>query len=172
MPVHVEFTTTFEDYLSAQRLHATRNAWSRFNDFAARRLNPALGVLILIFAVLLSVPKINWSSSLILMVPCGLILLFYPIYMRNRLKRCYVRTRLGNGLRTIDFDLNSIKAVEENVKSEIEWAAIQSVREDKNVIMLYLAPAKFMMIPTRVCSDEQRNELRQIFPENLPIESR
>jgi hypothetical protein len=74
---------------------------------------------------------------------------------------------MGDGSRVIDFDQNSIRANEANVKSEVEWAAIQSIKEDKNIMMLYLAPAKFVMIPKRARFEEQYSELQELFRQNI-----
>jgi hypothetical protein len=103
------------------------------------------------------------------MILLGIFLLLYPAYMHFRLKQCYTRTRLGDGSRVIDFDQHSIKTNEANAKSEVGWVAIQFVREDKNVMMLYLAPAKFIMISKSACSVEQLNEIRGLFPRNIPV---
>ena len=169
MAVHLQFTPTFDDYLCALRLHAKRSAWSLLNDFAARWLSPALGVAILILALLISGPGVSWTAPFILMILCAILLLSYPIYMRFRFRQCYTRTRIGDGRRVIDLDRSSIKCQEGNVKSEVEWVAIRTVKEDKNLIMLYIAPAKFIMIPKTACSEEQRSELQTLFQQNVRI---
>ena len=172
MPVHIEFTPAFNDYLCAQRLHARRSAWSRLNDIAARRLNPALGAIILVLALLISGPGVSWTAPFALMILCAIPLLLYPFYIRFRLKQCFTRTRMGDGSRFIDFDQHSIRANEANVRSEIEWAAIQSIKEDNNIMMLYLAPAKFIIIPKKACSEDQHSELRVLFQQNIRIAPR
>jgi hypothetical protein len=44
----------------------------------------------------------------------------------------------------------------------MEWKAIHYFREDKSVFLLYLAPAKFIAIPKRVCTEEKITELRSL----------
>jgi hypothetical protein len=44
----------------------------------------------------------------------------------------------------------------------MEWKGIHYFREDKNVFLLYLAPAKFLAIPKRVCTEEQITEFRSL----------
>jgi len=51
----------------------------------------------------------------------------------------------------------------DNSASEIGWKAIHDVNQDSNLFMLYLAPAKFLAIPKRICSAAQIEELNQLF---------
>jgi len=165
MPIHIQFTMTFDDYLKAQRSHAKRNLWPRLNDLVNRRLSIVFGILILAFAGMISGPGVSWTYPFTSMIVCAIALFLVPLYVRLRLKSCYRRTRIGDGTRALDFDEQSIKAEEDHIRSEFGWSAIQFTREDKNVLMLYLAPAKFIAIPKRVCSTEQLEELRLLFRE-------
>jgi len=168
MPVHLEFTATFRDYLCAQRLHAKRNWRSRLNDLAARRLNPILGALILAFVFLVSaLGGFAVNGTFVFMVASALCLLCYPFYLRYRLKSFYSRTRTGDGSRILDFDQESIKAQGAHAKTELDWSAIQFIREDKNVFMLYLAPAKFLMIPKGCCPPEVLEEIKRLYNQSL-----
>jgi len=166
MPIHIEYTSTFKDYLCAQRLHAKRNAWSRINNFAIRRLAPVWGVLILLLALLAYSPGAWRSGWFQLMVGCALILILYPLYIRYRLNSCYRRTRIGDGTRKIDLDEHPIKAQEGHTRSEFDWSAVHSIREDRHVIMLYIAPAKFLMIPKRCCSQQETDEVKRLYRES------
>lgn len=167
MPTHIQFTLTFDDYLKAHRLHAKRNLWSRFIDLVNRRLSVALGILILAFAGMISGPGVSWTYPFTTMIVCAIALILAPLYVRLRLKGCYRRTLIGDGARVIDFDEQSIKAEEAHIRSEFAWSAIRFTRENKSLLMLYLAPAKFIAIPKRVCSPEQIEELRLLFREKV-----
>jgi hypothetical protein len=50
----------------------------------------------------------------------------------------------------------------ENVSSDFNWKAVQFFREDPKLIMLYLAPAKFVALPKRACTPEQIAELQSL----------
>lgn len=69
---------------------------------------------------------------------------------------------MGDGTRVLSFDEQLIKAEECHIKSEFEWPAIRFMREDKNVLMPYLAPSKFITVPKRACSLEEFEALRQL----------
>jgi hypothetical protein len=56
----------------------------------------------------------------------------------------------------------------EYAKSEIEWPAISRFAEDKNVFLLYMAQAKFLVIPKRILSAEQIEEARALFTAKTP----
>jgi YcxB-like protein len=163
MPIYLEFTLSFKDYLQAQRNHAKRSWWLRFNNFAARRLNPALGVVILILAVLISGPHVSWTAPYLLMIFCAIVLLCYPFYLRIRLWKCYSRTRIDDGNLKLDLSGEGIHSESSNTKTDIAWNAVQSFAEDKHLFMLYLAPAKFIAIPKRICTVQQIDDLRILF---------
>lgn len=165
VPVHIEYTSALKDYLCAQRLHSKRSLWWRFASVGIRFVGPTLGFLILAFALLLYNPGSLRSGSYQLMVGCALVLILHPLYIRHRMKSCYRRTRIGNGTRTIDFDEQTIKTREGATRSEFDWSAIKFIREDKNVMMLYLAPAKFLLIPKRCCTPQDLENMRRLFQE-------
>jgi YcxB-like protein len=161
MPVNLQFTLTFEDYLNAQRLHARKNWWLCLNYFAARYVLPVLGVLLILLGFLIfghAVPSMLSTINFGL----GVFFVLYPWYYRARLKRCYLRTRTGKGETSVELGDETIRVMAENVSSDINWKAVQSCREDKNVFLLYLAPAKFIVLPKREFSPDKIVEARSL----------
>lgn len=162
MPTSIQFTATFSDYLNAQRLHGKRNWWARIVHIANRRVLPAFGVLSMIAGVAIA-KKGDSRMSFLLVTGCGLFLMSYPLIARLYLGYCYRMTRAGTGECEFDFNSDSIQTRTTNTKGEVEWAAIRSFSEDEKSFLLYIAPAKFFVIPKRVCSEDQINELRSLF---------
>jgi hypothetical protein len=160
MPVILNFTLTFEDYQNALRLHARKNWWLCLNYFAARFVLPALGVLLILLALLISGHSVP-SPLAIFNFGLGVFFVLYPWYYRARLKRCYRRTRTGSE-QSVELGEELIRMVAENTSSELTWKAVQFVREDQNVFMLYLAPAKFIALPKRAFTPEQISELEEL----------
>jgi hypothetical protein len=161
VPIELNFTLSFEDYLSAQRLHFQRSWWPRVNQFLGRRVLPVVGVLLVIMAFLISGKGVPWLGFL-LPAAFGVFLTLYPFYIRFKLKRCYIRTRTGAGVCTMTFGEDLIRTQDPNAKSEIKWTAIQSFSENIKVLLLFLAPAKFLVIPKRVCDESVISELRSL----------
>ncbi|HEY3707253.1 MAG TPA: YcxB family protein [Terracidiphilus sp.] len=93
----------------------------------------------------------------------SLFLLSFPIPVRLHWRYCYRRTRSNDGEWNLDFSDDLIRTRTTNSRGEIEWSAIQSFAENKNMFLLYLAPAKFFPIPKRACTPEEINELRALF---------
>jgi hypothetical protein len=161
MPIELNFALSFEDYCNAMRLHAKHNWWRCLNYYCARFVLPVLGIVLLTFGLLISGPGVPWvlvgaQSGL------GVFLLFYPLYYRLRLKRCYSRTRIGNGEQSVIITEEGIHVNAENASSDINWKAVQSYLYDNDVFMLYLAPAKFIALPKRILSPEQMSELKSL----------
>jgi hypothetical protein len=159
--MQLRYSLSFADYAAAQALHAKRGVLPYLLHLAGYYVFPVVGFCILAFTFFATKTSnsihSNWMTLL-----CGAYLLSCPLILRQTAKRRFRRTRSGAGDCTIDFDENLIRTQGPHSKSEIEWKAIQSYSEDKRVFLLYLAPGKFIVVPTRVCAEEQISELRTI----------
>ena len=163
--MQIQFQLSLDDYCAAQRLHSTRSSWSRINYVLNFYLSPVLGLCFLALGFWL---KRNPGSMEFILIVCGLLLILCPLYMRIYMKRCYKRTRTGTGECAVTLDEERILIEAKHMKSELDWSAVQSFREDGKVFMLYLAPAKFVAIPKRACTKVQIAELRAILPQKVP----
>ncbi|MDR3726015.1 MAG: YcxB family protein [Terracidiphilus sp.] len=166
MPLQIQFQLSLDDYLAAQRLHEKRGLWPRFISILNNYLYPLMGLLSFACGLLLIGRRASTGSVLILFV-CGIILLCCPLYIRMRLKRCYKRTRSGNGECTLNLDEEFIRIDGEYTHGEIGWKAVKSFRENEKLFLLYTAPAMFIAIPKRACSEAQVNELRTILQQKV-----
>ena len=160
MPIQLRFTLSFEDYLAAMRLHARKNWWLCLNYFAARFVLPILGILLVVLGWLVSGNGLPPAAA-VFFVGLGVFFLFYPLYYRSRLKRCYRRTSAGTE-QSVELGEQQIRMKAENTSSELTWKAVRSYSEDQNLFMLYLAPAKFIGLPKRVFTPKQIAELRSL----------
>jgi hypothetical protein len=107
-----------------------------------------------------------------IMIVCGFYLLLLAFYLNWRLKTCYKRTRSGRSECTVTFSEDRIFIDAGNMKSEADWTAVQSLREDNTTFMLYIAAAKFIAIPKRVCTGAQVDELRTLFVRQIKQQTR
>jgi hypothetical protein len=164
----IQFHLSFDDYLASMSLHSTRSAWARLNFLMNLYFAPAFGLCAFALAWLLKRSATSYDFILLL---CGLFMFIYPIYLRWKLRNCYKRTRTGTGDSTVMLDSDRILIDAGNMKSEMEWSAINNVRENEKVFMLYIAPAKFVAIPKRACSGEQIGEIRSLLSRNVQMNS-
>jgi YcxB-like protein len=170
MSVQLNFTLEFSDYVDAQRLHARRNWWLCLNYYTARFVLPVLGVCLIVIGSL-NVSHGVPSALSVFNLGLGVFLVFYPWYYRARLKRCYRRTRTGDGEISVELGESMIHVKTENSNSELTWKAVQSFLEDQKLFMLYLAPAKFIALPKRVFSPEQIVELQSFLASQVKAAS-
>lgn len=159
MSLKLEFALTFRDYFEGQLLHARRAFWPRLNMFMYRFGFPAWGLLLVVLGIFLAtVDTPRYLLAIVLLA--GIFLMSYPVYMHFRLKYCFRQTRTGDGSMAIEFEESGIRSTTPGTRGEIEWNAICTFREDDKLLLLYLAPAKMFMIPKRVCSAAQLEEIR------------
>jgi len=161
--MQLRYELTLSDYLSAQALHAKRSSIAYSGRVLCYFIFPALGCLLLAWDF--SGGRFSSSGAIAILAP--IYLLACPLFLRWNLRRCYRRTRSGDGECTIDIEPNLIRSASTKTRSEIEWSAIRRFSEDNKCLLLYLAPARFIAIPKRVCSAEQLNELRALFEANI-----
>jgi len=162
MPIQADFTLSFDDYLAAQRLHNTRSWGPRTWQVLSRTLVPALGVVFIALGLLMIGPKVSWFA-VCYVIGAGIFSLFYPLYMRFRYKRLYRRSLTNGGNCAVKFDFDGIQTAGSNSKSEIGWKAITHFRENNQIFLLYLAPARFLSLPKRACTAAQIEDVRALF---------
>jgi hypothetical protein len=161
MPIELRFDLTFEDYLNAQRLHAKKNWWLRLNYFAARFVVPVLGILLILLSLLIF-SQGRPTHLAIFNFGLGIFLASYPWYFRAKIRRCYRRTRIGSADTWVEIGEDTIHVKGDNASSEASWKAVKSHLEDRKIFLLYLAPAKFIILPKRIFTPEQIAELQSL----------
>ena len=166
MSIRLQFTLSFEDYVEAQRLHAKRGWWPRLNLVLAYTLVPVMGILWILGTFFL-VRLADSPAFFLFEIGVGFFFACFPLYLRMRWKRCYRRTRTEPADCTVEFDDSMIRTQAANMRSEIQWAAVRSLSENKKVFLLYIAPAKFIAIPKRICTEQTIDELRSLFKRDI-----
>lgn len=161
--MRLQYRLTFQDSLAAQALHAKRSEFPYIGYLVPRYLFPVIGICSLAWAV----SKRGSASYETWLIIAGLYLLACPLLVRLSYKRHFGRTRTTDQQTTIEFDSGLIHCQGPHSKSEIEWSAIRSFSEDSKMLLLYLAPGKFLCIPKRACADGQVDELRSLFQERI-----
>lgn len=168
--MQIRFEFTLEDYLAAESLHATRSLGSRIETVLNYWIIPLIGALGLACALLLMRDRSSQDSAITLFVIAPLLLL-YPVFLRIRLRRAYIRNQSGPEERTMTFEPGRLVIEGPNSRSEMNWKAIKSYRVGDKVMLIYLAPGRFIPIPKRACSDALIQEIHSLLMRKLMIES-
>lgn len=83
-----------------------------------------------------------------------------PLLFRLNLRRCYRLTRVSDKPCIIELDEENIRTeLPGHSRTTLEWAAVQEYREGKKMILIYLAPSRFLAIPKHVLQPHQCEEL-------------
>ncbi len=158
----MRFNLDFQDYMSAQRLHAKRAIWPRVSFFLSWWSNPVVGLCLLGEAFFLWY-KHGFNSALIILFIAGVGFICWPYYLRMRYKALYRKTRKGNTDTELTFnEYRFLAVIPDFAKSEYSWNAVRSWRESDQVLMIYIAPALFVAIPKRALSEPQLHDLRAL----------
>ena len=164
--MQIQYKLTFQDFYAAQALHARRGVipflgrWFAF--YGLMFIGVAGGLFFLALAIVQGPAHFDRTPFFLSLVWIGL-----PLYVRWAYRRQFHRSQSESGQNLLDLDADSIRCKNEHSKSEMEWAAIQRTAEDKKSLLLYLAPGKFLVVPKRVCSAEQIDELRALLQRNV-----
>lgn len=160
--ISLRYKLTFEDYLNAQQLYRKRGLWPRLSSFMANWICPSLGI------CFFGIAFRQWrghapTGSVLSFIYMGAILVGCRFWLRWKDRRGYDRTRTGNGDCSLFFSESSFLTEEQDYeKTEYSWNAVKSWSEDAKVMLLYLAPALFIVIPKRAISEPQLQDLRAL----------
>lgn len=160
--MRLQYRLTDSDFLDAQSLHAKRGIVPVALHFVIYFVSPAAG-LFFCFGVFAAAKADRFARFDWVGLTLGVFWIVLPLLYRRLLVYQFRRTRTGQGDSVLTFEADKIHCADEHTKSEIEWKAIRRFSENKKVVLLYLAAGKFIVIPKRVCSPEQIEELRQLF---------
>jgi hypothetical protein len=160
MPIHLKFTLTFEDFINAHRLHARHKG-----PFSARFVTApyvwfVLGACFLLLALFNAVFGIAGPSPIFL-ASVGFIFALCPLYYQRRLIRRYRLTRSSDET-AVEIEEELIRFKTENMSSECQWKAVRLFLEDSKLVLLYIAPIKFIPLPKHAFAPEQLAELQSL----------
>jgi hypothetical protein len=97
----------------------------------------------------------GWVECLV-----GLYFIFATPIAKILLGRRYRRTRIHQGPLTLRFEEDAIYSeCPGTSSSRIEYSTIKRLYPAMNSILIYLAPAMFLVVPKRLMSDEERVSL-------------
>lgn len=156
--------------MDAQRTHA----WRRYSPAMARlqrTLEPFVGVFLILFAVHLA--RIHANPAIVLLeFLLGLYVLLASRVLGPFLYRRAYRERHSNGpdVTALDFEHDAILVdCPEDSSDRLEWPAIRGTIESETTLLLYLAPARFLIIPKRFVEESQLTALANLLREkNVP----
>jgi hypothetical protein len=157
--MQIAYTLTFPDYLEAQRVHASRSTRAQIFRFLNWWFFPVLGLVLVVTSLIL------WreGSALItvsLVLLYGLFLVSYRYLLQGRVRKVYRETRRGTGATLLDIDDDHFFCEwPDFAKTSIAWQAVKKFRENEKVILVYVAPAIFLILPKRSLSPEQYGQL-------------
>lgn len=164
--IALRYKLTFEDYLHAHRFHAQRSLWPRFIFFVAWWGYPAVGLSLIAIAFLIwsdHAPSADTAATIGGLLGGGAVLACWRLFTQRNFKKSYRRTRCGEEDVEVLFNENGIVSeISGLTKGEFSWQATKSWREDKDQVLIYLAPAIFIVIPKRAISESQLQDLRAL----------
>ena len=157
--MQLAYTLTFVDYLEAQRVHASRSVRAQIFRFLNWWFFPVLGL------VLVGVSLVLWreGSPLItvsLVLLYGLFLISYRYLLQERVRKVYRETRRGAGGTLLDLDDEHFFCEWlQFAKISVAWSAVKKFGESEKVLLIYVAPGLFFIVPKRALSPEQYGQL-------------
>jgi hypothetical protein len=164
VPLQFVFTLTFEDYLAAFQLNARKSSWAHFCLLFQEFVAPILGIVIGLYAILHAL-KGDTGVPFFVMLGISIYLVAWT-NPRTRLKQRYRETCAGTE-ETWTFNEIQIHGRGKNWENRIAWSGLSSHLESDRILMLNLEPGRLIVIPKRICTDEQIVSLRKLIAEKL-----
>jgi len=144
----VTYELTQSDYVDAQIMHRWRRYKPSTTEFWMR-FTPIAGFGFIVLGLFFFVRNLDlWAGW----VEC--------LVAKFRLGRRFQHTRINSCPVTLRFEADAIYSEQPGVaSSRIEYTVIRSLYPSKNSIMVYLAPAFFLILPRRMMTEAQQADL-------------
>jgi hypothetical protein len=85
---------------------------------------------------------------------------------RSRLKQTYKQSGAASG-ETLEFSETGILLHGPGWRAEFAWNAVSSFSENHRILLLVLAQSRSVIIPKRVCTSDQLQELQNLLAEKV-----
>lgn len=172
----LEYTLTFSDYKSAQRLCRRQTLRRRLAFIFWNIAVPILAVIGLVAFIFFDLFSITSYAAILFGVECALlwIAIYNPIARYYKMRKCFkqlfppTRTDRSSTLEINDDHLLSrIPGVSEG---KFFWNAIVDFAQDDRITLIYVAKNRFLFVPTAAMSADQRVELNNLISRHMAKE--
>jgi YcxB-like protein len=151
------FTTTEEDLVAANRLHA-RQLWNR----RAVLRGWVLGTVTLAVIAIWLCERVDWKMVWVPLVAAGYMVigaLVSQLTFSHFARRHYRQARSFWHPTTLEWDSNSIRFASDRGNVRYNWTDFFSWAADDRSILLYQTGNSFITVPTRGLSEEAKIEI-------------
>lgn len=169
----LEYTLTFADFRSAQRLHRRQTLGRRLSFAFWNIAVPILAVIGLAAFIFLDSPRITRYAASLFIFECALlwIAIANPIARHYKMRKGFNQLFPPNRTeRTSTLDLN-----EDHILSRIPgvsegkffWNGIVDFAQDDKITLIYVAKNRFLFFPSSAMSPDQRIELSDLVSRHI-----
>src|SRR5882724_949328 len=152
----VRFLLTYQDFADAQRTH--RRRW-----FKA----VVIGLIIVTGLGILWAVTREVQRAYLYALPLWSLLLLLSLTFNRAWKGNFNKAFPTPRNIHYSFEEDAVRVDTEVAQATLQWPSFQFFREGKNIFLIYPQPRMFNMIPKRVLSTEQQQELRELLKRKL-----
>jgi hypothetical protein len=164
--MELKYNLTQRDFLESFITHRNPTA---FLKWCFRLLAAMLFLLVIVFFVYFAKnPTLHTLAGAGPLL--GMILIWFWIFVagpRRAARRQFRQQPAARGLWTLLIDDGGIHARWEGGSSDVDWKNYIKWRESKNLILLYMSPVTWGMIPKRALDPAQLADLRALLEQNV-----
>ncbi len=163
----VEYTVTLADYKSALALHNRQKVFGRANNFFLLRIVPAFALFVIGFWLVEAAlgkdsPAQGQPVTWICVVFFAAIPLLWELYVRRYFKQLFPASVTSRNVSFSADDDLIVSTVPDRSEGRFYWNAIDHFAQNEKVTLIYVGKKRFIFLPTRALSPEQRAEFRNL----------
>ncbi len=157
---------TWQDYLHAQSLHTQRVWWLQMLWYAALVVVVGGFLSVMIPDVAANGPAIVWTYIWLPVVIVAAAGLFYYVVIPRGMRKLYEQHAEMSA--PFDYEITQGRLMVTNGYGHADhpWGAFQKWKENRDLFLLYLSEAQFIIVPKRFCTSGQLGALRARLQEN------
>ncbi len=157
---------TWQDYMHAQHLHTRRVWWQQVIWYVAIAALAAGFLSAIVPDVRANGMTVVWDYIWLPIVVVIALLLFYYVFLPRSVRQLYEQKKELSAPFEYEATPDSLTISNQFGRSQRPWADFIRWKEDKNFILLYFSEAQFVIVPKRLCTPQQLEELRARLGEN------
>ncbi len=157
---------TWQDYMHAQHLNTRRVWWQQVIWYVAIAAIVAGFLSALVPDVQANGMIVVWDYIWLPIVIGICLILFYFVFLPRSVRQLYEKKKELSAPFQYETTPGSLAISNQFGRSERPWGNFNRWKEDKNFLLLYFSEAQFVIVPKRLCTPEQLDELRACLAEN------
>lgn len=156
----LNYYITQDDFVAAQRAHQRRNTWGKV-QYGVGMVLLGWFLLLALFSLIFT-PRVWMNYTLPLLLAGAYLYIYYFAHRLSYRKNAGLFSEVA-----VEIGGEGVHVLTAHSESTVPWSSYRRWVESEKVFLLYMGERTFNIIPKRILSVEQLEELRKLLTEKV-----